>query len=339
MTPGQDSRIELPGPHGDTVRLQATLKPCSGTPLPNELRFNVTRVEGGEWGVLGRQTQEKPGSYAVDWKPGDDGKYRIEVSADTPGKTKKEVTVTVVTSCTPACDAASHACSRSGECVPAFSLVIVAPTQETKLVRGEMTSVQARLERTLAAKSPYPEQLTLQVTRGEGEAQTPIILSRTETAEDGKFSTYSNLWMSAETGEYTLKVQVGGLSAEKKVKVGRSWKTEAYIAAGVGSAALVGGVVLGILAGNASGKLEAEYQNGAAPTPDRAAEVGALRDDVKLYRNGAIACAGLAVVGGGVAALLWPSGQPSGAQAKTASPGSASLSIGPGGVGLQVLLP
>jgi len=342
VTPGQDSRIVLPGVHGDAVRLRATLKPCPGAPFPDELRFNVTRSDGGEWGGLGKQTQEKPGSYVIDWKPGDDGQYRIEVLANTPGTVKKEMTVTVVTSCTPACESASHECTRSGECVSAFSgLVIVAPTQEMKLMRGELASVRARLERKPRAKSPYPEQLTLQVTRGEGGEQTPVTLSRMATAEDGMSSTYSNLWTPAETGEYTLKVQGAGLSAETKVKVGRSWATEAYISAGVGGVAVLGAVVLGLLAGNANGKINDEYLNGAAPTPERAAGVGVLRDRVKSYRTGALLSAGLAVAGGGVALFLWPSHKPSEAQtqAKTSSPGTASLSIGPGGVGLHVLLP
>ncbi|WNG34332.1 hypothetical protein F0U61_12355 [Archangium violaceum] len=140
----------------------------------------------------------------------------------------------------------------------------------------------------------------------------------------------------AVTGESTEKPElVPSVTETQKRAESRTWKTPvAYAAGGTGVAAGVLAVVFAIQAGNAYDKLDAEYQNGAAPPPSRAAEVAGLRDDINRNRTLAGVSAGVGAALVATGAVLWFIDKPSEPKA-----GSASLSVGPGGVGLSVLLP
>ncbi|MCY1081274.1 hypothetical protein [Archangium lansingense] len=108
------------------------------------------------------------------------------------------------------------------------------------------------------------------------------------------FST--TLWAPAATGEHTLMAEVGGLSAKMKVEVGLGWKRGlAWGSVGVGAAALAAGGVLFGMSLYDTGKIEERYQNGAAPLPSEAHEVGALRDQVKSTRTWAGVSMGVGV--------------------------------------------
>ncbi|HSP80994.1 MAG TPA: hypothetical protein VLQ93_20900 [Myxococcaceae bacterium] len=127
----------------------------------------------------------------------------------------------------------------------------------------------------------------------------------------------------------------------------RTWKTPvAYASAGAGAVAAGLAVFFGIQSNGTADRFNTLYANAERPEGSELPlpkeelinELQELRQQVGTQRTlaGVSAGVGAALIGAGAA--LWFIDRPE-APAGKQGPGSASLSIGPGGVGLRVLLP
>lgn len=115
------------------------------------------------------------------------------------------------------------------------------------------------------------------------------------------------------------------------------WKSPVvtYVGAGVGGAGLVLAGVFTLLGNDSINKSNTYYEGGKLPSLGQLPEVSALRQKASTQRTIAAVSAtvgGLALVGTG--AQLWFKHR-----GAAPAPGATALSVGPGGVSLQVLLP
>jgi len=135
--------------------------------------------------------------------------------------------------------------------------------------------------------------------------------------------------------------------AQSLPRTERTWMTPvAYASAGAGVVAAGLAVFFGIQSNSAANRFNTLYANAERPEgsdlplpkDELITELQQLRQQVGTQRtlSGVSAGVGAALVGAGAA--LWFIDRPE-APAEKPGPGSASLSIGPGGVGLRVLLP
>ncbi|QRK13286.1 hypothetical protein JQX13_26595 [Archangium violaceum] len=211
------------------------------------------------------------------------------------------------------------------------------PAQSVKAGQPMENLVQAQvdeLRKQLIPAPPPPEPKQAETPPPAPSAQSAKVEQKPQGAGNLGASASGTDTQGAVTSESTAKPELVPSVTETR-KQSRTWKTPvAYAAGGTGVAAGVLAVVFAIQAGNAYDKLDAEYQNGAAPPPSRAAEVAGLRDDINRNRTLAGVSAGVGAALVATGAVLWFIDKPSEPKA-----GSASLSVGPGGVGLSVLLP
>ncbi|PTL83674.1 hypothetical protein [Vitiosangium sp. GDMCC 1.1324] len=200
----------------------------------------------------------------------------------------------------------------------------------------QTTVGELRKQLVPAPQAPPVTPATSDAPIAKVEPAPPAAQQPQGSGDVGSSASGSGTQGAVTTGPTAKPDLVPSVTETQKSAESRTWKTPvAYAAGGVGLAAGVLAVVFAIQAGNAYDKLDAEYQNGAAPPPSRAAEVAGLRDDINRNRTLAGVSAGVGAVLVGAGAYLWFSDKPS----ETKTPGTASLSVGPGGVGLRVLLP
>ncbi|HEX5745920.1 MAG TPA: hypothetical protein VFZ09_06730 [Archangium sp.] len=327
--PAQDSVVS-----GGEVLVEALLvlrKGVQNHPSePQQLVFTVARGGDEASTTLAQKEAAEKGKFSTVWTPTKAGDYLIQVAYPVGGLSAT-VRVKVVPECSPGCKE-QQLCTMKG-CVDCYSLSLQKPAQGAEFKVSEKVAVEARLEMREACTQPAPGQLDFTVARSDGGASTALTLKEKETEK----GTYIAEWTPAEAGEYTLQPAAGGVRTTVRVKAVRTWKTPVGIAsAGVG---LVGGGVLAAIfasqGGTAHDELAKFYENGAAPDPSLRDEVARLRSDIERNRTQALVSGAVGVGLIGVGAALWFIDKPS----ETKAPGSASLSIGPGGVGLQVLLP
>jgi hypothetical protein len=115
----------------------------------------------------------------------------------------------------------------------------------------------------------------------------------------------------------------------------RTWKTPAGIAGvGAGVVGLGLATLFTLQANDATKELNAFYANGTAPvrTDDTVQRIRELRDSADSKRTLALVSGAAGVVLAGAGAVLWLTDTPP-------APGTARLSVGPGSVGLLVVLP
>ncbi|MCY1081551.1 hypothetical protein [Archangium lansingense] len=305
LTPEQNAGVMV----DEKVPVQARLQVIQGLwPLyPERLDLTVTPS-----GALPNQVMEE-GVYSTEWTPSEVGEYIIQASHAGVGK-PTQVTVTVI------------------QCTSGLS--ILTPSQDQVVMLGQEVSVRAELAMNklpLCEKFQPPQELGLSVARSGGDART----EKLNRQQDG---VYSFSWKPDADGEYFLQAdgarqrstpvrvlvmrEGGGDDDKKPKKVVVPW-----IVAGV-SAATAG--VFGVLSLDAYNKLDNEYKDGAAPTPDRRDEIVALRNNYQTYLVVAGVSAGVGVGAAVVGLILGKREEP---------PKTASLSVGPGGVSLRVLLP
>ncbi|MFY0571043.1 hypothetical protein ACN28E_45420 [Archangium lansingense] len=293
---------------------------------PEQLDLTVTLSKGASVALTNQVTKDgvySTGVYSTEWTPSVVGEYIIQASHTGAGEPTR-VQVTVVPPCPEDC-AEYGVCTMQG-CHPCVSaLSILTPKQDQVVTLGQEVSVQAALA---VSKLPPcenfqpPQELVLTVAMSGGVAGT----GKLNHQQDG---VYSYSWKPDAAGEYFLQAS-GAKQQSTKVRVLVKEPKKVvvpWIVAGVG-AATAG--VFGVLSLDAYNKLDNEYKDGAAPTPDRRDEIVALRNNYQTYLVVAGVGAGVGVGAAVVGLILGKREEP---------PKTASLSIGPGGVGLRVLLP
>jgi hypothetical protein len=312
------------------VRSRLQVLPLLWPLYPARLELTVRGSNGTSVGLT-EQTAEE-GVYSTEWTPTEEGEYIIQAAHAGAGD-PVQVRVKVLSRCKDYCKE-YEVCTRSG-CSPCSSgLSILTPAPDAVVPVGREVPVQAELAMIQSPQCEQvlrPKELDFTVTRSGGEVKS----AKLNPQQDGR---YDYGWTPETPGEYTLQAAGAGqqstmVRVRVQVKETRSlkpWAVASWITAG-GAGVAAG--LFGYQSLDAHSKLGNEYKDGAAPTAERKQEIVGLRDNFERNRLVASVSAGVGVAAAVVGTLLWTSGE------EPSKPSTASLSVGPGGVGIHVLLP